>query len=290
MSSVCDELKDIQHWHNYAPLDDKYYKYSSNVIYTCCKIDDLYYQMCNARMSLRFCFDFDEYSMMGEDETSILYSKKYFIENALLYYNFCVDYLWQVLWLYYDNSEKVDAIATNEYYQLSMKQCDFESLICGLTEINENKLVNVLKNFFSPKNKIYDKIRSKYNYVKHRASFYTPGLGMNDEETMIPIPMSITSGKDETYVVSYKLPMITREVVELNDMKNILIDFDKIFVDLCEYFFELLIPKDYFATGKVQLDVVYDYVKQHLQELEEYSKKHPSIKELTPCEVIIKKI
>ena len=80
-----------------------FFAYKNNITFAACKISDLYYQVCNARMSIHFCLDYEKYSMMSEDKMAILSTKKYFIENALLYYNFAVDYLWQVLWFYYNN-------------------------------------------------------------------------------------------------------------------------------------------------------------------------------------------
>ena len=278
MESIYDELKDIHHWHEYEPLDNKYYIYPPKIIYACCKISDLYHQLCNARMSLNFCFGYDEYSMMSKDKSAILLTKKYFLENSLLYYNFSVDYLWQVLWLYYDNSENINKIATNEYYQSSMKQCDFQSLLCGLTEIRENKVVSVLNKFFSSKNETYDRIRSMYNYLKHRAVFHTPDLGLNAEETDFPIPTKVITENNEPYIECYKLPMICRDIVDFDELKKELIKFDKEFVDLCEYLFELLIPKDYLISKPLPVARAHEYTRKHLSEIEEYAQKHSSIK------------
>ena len=163
METIYEELKDITHWNDYTPLDGQYYTFKNNIIFAGCKISDLYYQMCNARMSLHFCCDYETYSMMSDNEISILSTKKYFIENALLYYNFSVDYLWQVLWMYYNNADDKDLISSNELYQQLMKECNFNDLIRGLTEIREEKIVKVLKDNFTDHNKLYKRLREYYN-------------------------------------------------------------------------------------------------------------------------------
>lgn len=140
MSNIYDELDSIEEWLKYYPLDHHYYTYDTNIIFAATKIVDLYYQISNARMSLHFYNDFDKYPMMSDSEFSTLFSKKYFIENALLYYNFSVDYLWQVLWLRYDNSDDIKKLATNEKYEQQMKECNFEALLCALTELQEKSL------------------------------------------------------------------------------------------------------------------------------------------------------
>ena len=184
MKNVYNDLKDISFWNEYMPLDGQYYTYKNNITFAACKISDLYYQVCNARMSIHFCLDYEKYSMMSEDKMAILSTKKYFIENALLYYNFAVDYLWQVLWFYYNNADDVNQIPSNELYQKLMKECNLNDLIRGLVELQERKIAEVLKDNFTDRNKLFKQIREYYNYLKHRAIFHTPSLGINEKESM----------------------------------------------------------------------------------------------------------
>ena len=155
MKNVYNDLKDISFWNEYMPLDGQYYTYKNNITFAACKISDLYYQVCNARMSIHFCLDYEKYSMMSEDKMAILSTKKYFIENALLYYNFAVDYLWQVLWFYYNNADDVNQIPSNELYQKLMKECNLNDLIRGLVELQERKIAEVLKDNFTDRNKLF---------------------------------------------------------------------------------------------------------------------------------------
>lgn len=290
MGTVYDELKEIHGWQKYFPLDDKYYLYTSNVIFACCKISDLYYQMCNARMGLHFYCDYDRYEMSGEDDISILNSKKYFLENALLYYNFSIDYLWQVLWLYYNNSDDIYKLATNERYQKEMKSCNFDALLCGLSEIRERKIVEVLKDNFTERNELYKEIRERYNMLKHRAVFHTPGLGMNNEISMYPFPVTVETKEDGAVLSFYHIPLIVREELDLEVLKELLIKFDKQFVKVCEYFFELIVPESYLESNKVKVRKIEEYYTEHIDELEKYSKKHPEIVKHTPCQVFLEEI
>ena len=277
METIYEELKDITHWNDYTPLDGQYYTFKNNIIFAGCKISDLYYQMCNPRMSLHFCCDYEAYSMMSDNEISILSTKKYFIENALLYYNFSVDYLWQVLWMYYNNADDKDLIASNELYQRLMKECNFNDLIRGLTEIREEKIVKVLKDNFTDHNKLYKQLREYYNCLKHRAIFHTPILGMNEKAGIIPIPTQVLVGEKFSELISYRVPLVSRVELDLEELKKLLIEFDKQFVCICEYFFEIIMPKNYLAAREVKIGRILEYNKEHLYELEKYSEKHPEI-------------
>lgn len=240
MSNIYDELRPITHWHEYTPLDSQYYQYKSNVIFAACKISDLYYQICNARKSLHFYMDFDTYSMMSDSDIAIRDTKKYFVENALLYYNFSVDYLWQMLWLYYDNSDEINKIPTNERYQSVMRECNLNDLIRGLVEIKENKIAEVLKDYFTDRNKQYKQIREYYNYLKHRAIFHTPDLGINNNVSMFQFPALVRKKKDMCELVCLKTPMISRTELDMEELKKLLVEFDKQFVDICEYFIQIM--------------------------------------------------
>lgn len=285
MPNIYDELRKITHWHEYMPMDTQYYQYKNNVIFAACKISDLYYQICNARKSLHFYMDFDTYSMMSDSDEAIRDTKKYFVENALLYYNFSVDYLWQMLWLYYDNSDGINKIATNERYQSVMRECNLNDLIRGLVEIKENKIAEVLKDYFTDRNKEYKQIREYYNYLKHRAIFHTPDLGINDNVSMMPVPAFVSKKKDMYELVSFKIPMISRTELDMEELKNLLVEFDKQFVDICEYFIQIIMPRDFTNSRSVKYSIIERYTKHHLDELMKYSNIHPEIVSRTECEI-----
>lgn len=287
MKNVYNDLKDISFWNEYMPLDGQYYTYKNNITFAACKISDLYYQVCNARMSIHFCLDYEKYSMMSEDKMAILSTKKYFIENALLYYNFAVDYLWQVLWFYYNNADDVNQIPSNELYQKLMKECNLNDLIRGLVELQERKIAEVLKDNFTDRNKLFKQIREYYNYLKHRAIFHTPSLGINEKESMYYIPTLIEKNEEKMELVSYKIPIISRIEIDIDELKELLIEFDKQFVGICEYFFEIIMPKDYIKAREVKLSTIQQYTGQHLEELKEYGKNHPKIVSKMECEVYL---
>ena len=61
-------FKDIHWWNKYDPVDYHYVIYHTYITYS--------------------------------DEEHLGFIRKTFIENTLIYYNICIDLLWQVLWLY----------------------------------------------------------------------------------------------------------------------------------------------------------------------------------------------
>ena len=289
MSSIFDNIKEIHHWNDYYPLDTKYYKYNANIIFACCKIQDLYYQLCNARMSLHLCCDFDNYSMVSDEEHNIQYMKKYFIENSLMQYNIAVEYLWQMLWLYYDNSFDSKSLATNELYQESMKPCNFEALICGLSELGKKDLVEELIEYFTNKNQLYFKIKMDYNYIKHRGTFFMDGMGLNDSETMISIPSEIVHKNGKDYMVSYKLPMVQRKELDMEQLRINLLEFDNWFVPVCERFFTI-IPSYMTKHDSITISEGISFTKEHLSELKQYERINPNIKIKRKINGVIKRL
>lgn len=127
--------------------------------------------------------------------------------------------------------------------------------------------------------------------LKHRAVFYTPGLGMNNAMSTYSIPVTFENKEGINYIVkSYRLPLITRTELDLEVLKTLLVDFDKQFVRLCEYFFDLLIPKSYLESNKVALEKVIEYNQEHLEELEIYSKNHSKIVKCESCQIIMERL
>lgn len=257
---IYDELKDIHYMSKYYPIEPQYFRYKTNIVMAGHKISDLYSQLCVARNFLHCYKDINDYGQIsGKDEISILFTKKYFVETSLMYYNYAVDFLWQVIWLYY-NPWINEELATDELYQKCMKECTFEELKLAMTTIGEIKLRDILQRYFSSSNQLYDNLRSKYNYLKHRGTFYTPGLGMNEKELMINVN-------------GYQIPSISSTEVKPGDLYNLLMEFDKQFVGFCDYIIKIIMPLDYFNTSISWAEPINYYFKHRIK-LEEYNNKN----------------
>lgn len=102
---------------------------------------------------------------------------------------------------------------------------------------------------------------------------------------MYYIPTLIEKSEEKVELVSFKIPIISRIEIDIDELKKLLIEFDKQFVEICEYFFGIIMPKDYIKARKVKLSTIGHYTEQHLEELTEYSKKHPEIVSKMECEV-----
>lgn len=261
---IYDELKDIHYMGKYQPIEPQYFRYKTNVVMAGYKISDLYSQLCIARNFLHCYKDVEDYGdISANDEISLMFTKKYFVETSLMYYNYAVDFLWQVIWIYY-NPWIREELPTDELYQKCMKDCNFDELRLALTSVRETKLRDVLQQYFSSSNQLYGKLRSKYNYLKHRGTFYTPGLGMNDTKLMIGVN-------------DCQFPCISSVEVKPEELSDMLIEFDKQFVSFCEYIINIIMPSDYFETS-MPLEAPINYYFRHKEELAVYNAKKANAK------------
>ena len=53
-------------------------------------------------------------------------------------------------------------------------------------------------------------------------------------------------------MISYRIPLIARTELDMNELSDLLIKFDKNFVGICEYFFDIIIPRDYVTARKLK--------------------------------------
>ena len=96
--------------------------------------------------------------------------------------------------------------------------------------------------------------REYYNYLKHRAIFHTPSLGDNSNIGIIEWPTLIREKDSGTEMISYRIPLIARTELDMNELSDLLIKFDKNFVGICEYFFDIIIPRDYVTARKFKIE------------------------------------
>lgn len=246
-----DDLNDIHHWSRYSPYECHYFRYDTNVILACHKIVDVYQATCIARSYLCY-LDNKDFGDFASDDISKLYVKSILIEGALLYYNICIDLSWQVLWLYLDPNAK-GKLPNNDLYYKLIKECNYEELLLRLTLAKQIKLRDYFIIDFFNKSLTQD-IREKYNYLKHRGRYHYEGLGLNDNSMFMGI-----NGKT--------IPMVSRYELDINDMKEKLIDFDLSFVKYFYGIINTIVPEDYSNT-RIDLIEPINYYNRHKEEIE----------------------
>jgi spermidine/putrescine-binding protein len=97
------------------------------------------------------------------------------------------------------------------------------------------------------------KIRSQYNYLKHRGTYYFEGLGDNPSKMMIQL---------ERNGENVDLSIVSREALYIETTKQTLIQFDKEFVKYMQYLIDLLIPKEFVSsktTLKEMIEAIINY-------------------------------
>lgn len=245
---VFDKVSNIHHWFHYKPDEHHYCLYSHNLLMACHKIEDVYRSMCLARICLDNirAEDFGEL-LDGNDALSKAVIKSTLINNSISYYNYCIDLSWQVLWLYYNPSVIEYSIHKRKDYLKATQNCNLENLKYNLALAKENKLSEHVESFFT-KN-LTQCIREKYNYIKHRGTYHIDDLGENYKESMMDFG-------------GFKLPLLYREELNLDELIIELIDFDKDFVKYFESIIESVVPKDYLECDKCDLSDFIKYVEK----------------------------
>lgn len=255
MESVYDKVKNIHYLLDYMPYEDKYGLYSTNIIFACNKIVDIYQTCCAARANLNYMNSRD-YGDLARDDISKLYIKTLFLQNALFYYNFSVDLSWQIIWLHYDPFI-TDKIPNNKLYEKCIKNCNYENLRLRLTLARDIKMRKYyLESFYN--NPLFREIRELYNFIKHRGAVYFPGLGLNDTK------MSFS-------ICDYNVPMVSRRVVKIEELSRKLIEFDNIFVKYLLDIIDILIPDDYLNSGDL-LKSMLNYWVKYRDQLQKFNK------------------
>ncbi|MFB5191999.1 hypothetical protein [Alicyclobacillus fastidiosus] len=177
MTVIRDRMPfELPDWNKYMPAGTHYVKYPANVVAACFKIGDVYYSFCNARAALIF-YDSDDYGELVHDENGKLVFRAQQLYQALFHFNACIDFSWQATWLYVQE-ESLDLLY-DDLLEKAAKEFDLEKLLCQLTLAREFKLRDHITNYFNS----VQVFREKYNYLKHRGTFYIPGIGSNDGTT-----------------------------------------------------------------------------------------------------------
>lgn len=224
------DLKDIHHWMEYKPGWEHYLECDPNIVAAGVKIEDVYRTISLARAHMFFQDVGDFGQLISEkDDLYLNFIKSTFLQDSMMYYNICIDLSWQVLW-YYFGSNDINIIKDKVKYNSEARGCNLESLNYRLQLAKQEKLRNIINDFFNSDS--VKEIRDLYNYMKHRGTFYVELMGKNEEF----IPFNING---------INPPMITRKELDLDDWTQKLTDFDREFVNYFELIISIVIPKSY---------------------------------------------
>ena len=211
-------------WLNFGDSYLHYGKYAednAHLILTGHKIQDVYYQVSNARTSLIF-LEKKNYTELAieESELTTVFIKAKFLFDALANYNYCVDLSWQALYLYHGN--KSFDVLQAECYRKTIEEFRFYKL---KERLGKNSILyQEVEDFLN--DPLISEIRTFYNRVKHAGSIHIEGLGINDDSLL----------RKEG---NYELRVLSRKEVNIEKMKQKLMKFDILFY---QYFNNTVIP------------------------------------------------
>ncbi len=235
-------VEDVERWFYYDPGEDLFHLYKGNVLMALHKIQDVYHTLNFARLSLDSLRAENLGDLIDEDANGVgkAVIKYMFMNNSISYYNYCIDLSWQVLWLYYNPEMNKYSIHSREDYLKSTKDCTLGELKYPLSLAKQEKLYDSVAEFFN--SETTSRIRTKYNYIKHRGVYHIDGMGENYKTSMMSY-----SGRH--------LPLLYREELDLEEMKSFLIEFDKSFVEYFEMIIAHVVPIDIKENKQIELNM-----------------------------------
>jgi hypothetical protein len=224
---------DFHHWREYDPWDAHYVKYYPHIILAAHKIGDVYEAFSNGRAFLSY-LEVDNYGELisEHDNLHLTFIRSRLLQSALFFYNSCIDLSWQVLWLYHGES-KYRYFEEPQYYYEITKECNRESLKIRLHLAMKDYINKHIDIFMGLENTV--KVRSLYNYLKHRGTVFTEGLGRNASHLMGAVD-------------GQKFKMITRENFDLSEWKARFIEFDIKFFEYFNQIIDWIMPRDFLKT------------------------------------------
>lgn len=242
---------DVHHWLEFNPHEGHYALFNPNVVATAFKISELYNTFCNAR-TLLYSSEVENYGEIIEDDDLLnkTYIKSTLLQSALATYNYCIDLSWQVAWFYCAPDKYYGLIDNEEKYLNYCKECNYSALRVQLELGRRDGLLEFLDLFQTID--IVKRVRSEYNYMKHRGSYYVPGLGKQYSHMLASV--------DGTH-----FKMITRNEFGVEDWQGKLIQFDKLFTDYFNKIIASIMPND-FAQTKLDLLSVVSYQRKKERE------------------------
>lgn len=228
---MCETVfRNVHKWFSYFPDELNICRYGANQIMSLEKIKDVYHSLSYGRLCLDNLFETNYGGLIDDDESGLgrAVIRSTIMNNCLSYYNYCIDYSWQVLWLYYSDMNE-SLLNDMESYIAFMERCKLARLNPLLTSQGEQTIHSHINVFFNREE--VRRLRRKYNTVKHRGFYHIEGLGENYKESAISV-----NGE--------RLPLLHREKIDLNELRQELIEFDNLFVEYFEVIIDKVVPRE----------------------------------------------
>lgn len=239
------ELNNFDYFGKYKPTTIHYIKmeYDTGILASGEKISDMYYILMMGKKNL------DMY-INKESEIINNFLKNIILFNALSYYNYALDYSWQVVYFYISSNSNLDLIYANLYTKLS-KECTLDTVNSmlnfakSLAEDDKKDTIDYLKNhinsFFAKSNTEY--IRETYNYLKHRGMIYPEGYKNYFDY------LSISLGDT-------KLNKLPSKKISSEYLFNELKEYHNNFINYMDKIINEIIPDGYIESNSATLEEV----------------------------------
>lgn len=224
-------------WSKYLPSDMHYVlsKYDMGIMSCARKIHDCHWSIAMGRIELLKYKDNEYASVFKESNMGNELVKTSSLYSALAYYNYTLDYSWQVIYFYCCDEKDWDFVYRKKYNTIS-RECEKRVLIKHINRcrLRDNKKLKVLKTlvltFDAEKNTKY--IREYYNYLKHRGMIYTDLIGDSNDELHYTIQG----------ITAKKLPI---EKVNLDELYDKLVNFHNSIVEYISKIIDIIIPDEF---------------------------------------------
>lgn len=167
-------------WIKYNPHKLDYYSNADRQDLLCrFKLTQVYQNFCVARMNCIFSDENTNYGDLDPEGKNKEWIKKLFLQNALLYYNICVDLSWCMAYFYCIPKQEGNFNITNEEIEAIEKEINYDSLHeflnmqLNIADKKEKVILEELKKLITEfwNEKIPEGFRQDYNFIKHRGTF-----------------------------------------------------------------------------------------------------------------------
>ncbi|MBW4861756.1 MAG: hypothetical protein KZY57_02880 [Paeniclostridium sp.] len=229
--------QEYTNWSKYLPSDMHYVlsRYDMGIMSCARKIHDCHWSIAMGRIELLKYKDNEYASVFKESNMGNELVKTSSLYSALAYYNYTLDYSWQIIYFYCQNKCDWDFVYSKMYNEIEEK-CKKKVLkkqikICRLRDSkNLEALDELIDKFYT-----YDNtkcIRDYYHYLKHRGMIYTDLIGDSNEELHYTIQG----------VTAKKLPI---KKINLDELYDKLVNFHNSIVEYISKIIDIIIPSEF---------------------------------------------
>ncbi|MDB2051958.1 hypothetical protein QTI42_07855 [Clostridium perfringens] len=201
------------------------------------KLDELYGMIASARNALILSYQkfYDSNIISFESgEIGQLWMRAEYLKNAIVWYNSCEDYIYQIIWFAYELHGK--SISNREEYEKALKECTYGKVKNKVGEFNNenSKLLLELINNYRNDDQVKYLRENLANNLKHRANLafeelYSEDImtvydgSLNISEIVKPNLVSIDETIDIVKSVHIKLVKLARDIKEYINFTGMLV-------------------------------------------------------------------